>query len=165
METGISIKGFFRVHITEDKKGKEKLVGDSGWCKNVLTNLGIQHYLGELLSASAGSLQIKSVGLGTGGSPATDAVTLPGEIMASTQRTSLTISFLSRTTSDGSATLRFTATFASSDSFITASANVSNIGLFNSSAVGNTIFAGNTYASSALNTNQNVNVTYEIQMG
>jgi hypothetical protein len=59
--------------------------------------------------------------------------------------------------------VQFTATFASSDSFMSATANISNIGLFQQSNVTTgTLFAGNTYASSSCATNQNVNATYTV---
>ena len=77
--------------------------------------------------------------------------------MGSTQRKAVTYA------NDSSTTAVFTATFASSESFVTAAYDISNIGLFNSNATNNTLFAGNTYTSSSLNTNQNVNVTYEIR--
>jgi hypothetical protein len=58
-----------------------------------------------------------------------------------------------------------TATFASANSFITATASISNIGLFQTSGpttASGTLYAGNTYTSSSLATNQNVNATYTI---
>ena len=165
MEDGVKLNGFYRVHITEDRDGKEVIVGDSGWHKNILTNLGIQNYLAYTLAASAGSKQIGFIAIGTGGTPATDAVVLVGEIMGSTHRKAVTKAFSARTTSNGSATMQFTATFASSDSFLTGASNISNIGLFAATTTNDTLFAGNTYASSACATNQNVNVTYEIQLG
>ena len=62
---------------------------------------------------------------------------------------------------NGSTSGQFTATFSSADSFVTNTQNLSNIGLFATSAAG-TLFAGNTFASSSCATNQNVNVTYNI---
>jgi hypothetical protein len=59
--------------------------------------------------------------------------------------------------------MQFAATLASSDSFVTSAANISNIGLFNSIANG-TMMAGNTYTSSALATNQNVEMSYQIRI-
>ncbi len=164
MKNGISIKGFFRVHIKEDIDGKETLVGDSGWKPNILTNEGIEFYLAKLLAASAGSVQVGFLALGTGGSPASNATTLPGEITSSTKRVAVTKAYSARSTSDGSGTLQFTATFASSYSFLAGASNLSNIGLYNSSAAG-TLFAGNTYASSAAQTNQAIETSYVIQIG
>lgn len=152
MKDTIQLKGFFRVNIEEDGK----IVGDSGWRQNVVTNVGFLNYIVFLLGDSAGSRQAKFVALGTGGAPATNATTLAGEVMSSTERVAVTFG------SVGSTTAQFTATFASSDSFVTTNFNISNIGLFVSSAE-NSLFVGNTYTSSALATNQNVNITYQIR--
>jgi len=151
---GVKIQGFSRVRIKENGK----IVGDSGWCgPNQITNLGFKNYLCQLLGKEAASKQVAYVALGTGGAPASNATTLPGEIMGSTQRKSVTAG------SVGSTTEQFTATFASSDSFLTGASNLSNIGLFAATATNDTLFAGNTYASSSCNTNQDVNVTYQIR--
>ncbi len=149
----IKVRGFFRLQITEDGKG---IVGDSGWCKNQVTNDGINQFLCLTLAGMAGSKTVNKVALGTGGAPAATDTTLAGEIMSSTQRVTVSPSTVS------SKTIQFTAAFASSASFLSAAANLSNIGLFNSAA-GGTLFAGNTYTSSSCNTNQNVNVTYQIR--
>lgn len=151
----IKIKGFYRLQLEESGK----IIGDSGWLKNQVVNLGFRDYLVRLLGSLAGSKQVSHVLLGTGGAPAAADTSLAGEITdASNSRAAVTAA------TSGSKTLQLTATFASSDSFVTTSHNISNIALVNTSttAVG-TIFAGNTYTSSSLNTNQNVNVTYEIQ--
>jgi hypothetical protein len=161
MKDGIRAKGFFRVQIEENGK----IVGNSGWKKNMVTNLGLEYYLARCLMGQAGSLQVGYVALGTGGAPASDAVTLPGEISASTKRKAVTTNFSSRTINGGSCTVQFTATFGSTDNFLAGASNLSNIGLFNGTTTTNTLFAGNTYASSSCNTNQNVNVTYQIRLG
>ena len=154
LQDGVKIHGFFRVHL-EGPDGK--IIGDSGWQKNQITNLGFLGYLVHTLGASAGSKQIGFVALGTGAAPASNATTLAGEIMSSTQRKAVTYANVASTTA------QFTATFASSDSFLTAAANLSNIGLFNATTTNATLFAGNTFASSSCDTNQNVNVTYQIR--
>lgn len=149
----IKVRGFFRVQITEDGKG---IVGDSGWRKNQVTNLGFEQYLAQTLGGMAGSKTVSHVALGTGGAPAAIDTTLAGEIMSSTQRKTVSPSTVA------SKTVQFTAAFASSASFLSAAANLSNVGLFNTSS-GGTLFAGNTFTSSSANTNQNVNVTYQIR--
>jgi hypothetical protein len=152
---GMKVKGFFRVQITEAGKG---VMGDSGWCENQVTNDGIQQYLVDWLTSGAG----KSVGymaLGTGGAPAAGATDLPGELNHGVaDRAAVTSSIIA------SVTAQFTGAFASAASFVTATANISNIGLFNTAtaAVG-TLFAGNTFASSSCATNQSVNATYQIR--
>jgi hypothetical protein len=95
------------------------------------------------------------VALGTGTAPGASATTLNGELGEAVRKA------VTAATSSTSKALQLTATFASADSFVTASRNISNIGLFNSSAAG-TLFAGNTFTSSAVATNQAVNVTYTV---
>ena len=154
-----NIKGFSRVQITEEAPdGTQKVIGDSGFCgPNQITNLGFLNYLVKLLGASAGSKQIGYVALGTGSAPNATHTTLNGEVMASTQRKAVTFGSVNSTTA------QFTATFASSDSFLSAAANLSNIGLFAATDTNDTLFAGNTFASSSCATNQNVNVTYQVR--
>lgn len=58
----VKVQGMFRVNITENGK----VVGDSGWRKNQITNLGFNQYL----VGSLGNISGKSVthaALGTGG--------------------------------------------------------------------------------------------------
>lgn len=161
---GVRIRGFYRLNITAPND-ESKIVGDSGWQKNVLTNVGIEKFLAYTLAGSAGSLQVGAVALGTGGAPASNATALPGEIMDSTQRNAvLVLGFSARSVSDGQATMQWTFTFNSTASFLTAVAALSNVGLFNSVS-GGTLFAGNVFASSTCNTNQNVNGTYQIRIG
>lgn len=142
-------KGFFRVQITEDGR----VVGDTGWKQNQITNLGFNQYLVSALGAIAGSKQVSHLALGSGTVPGAAATSLDGEVE---KRQAVTAA-----TSSSSKTVRFTGTFDSANSFLTASRNLSNIGLFNSSSTG-TLFAGNTYTSSAVATNNNVNCTYDI---
>lgn len=139
-----NIKGFSRVQITEDGK----VVGDSGFCgPNQITNLGFLNFLVKLIGKSSGSVQVGYVALGTGSAPNASHTTLNGEIMGSTQRQDVTLSAV------GSTTAQFTATFASSASFLTGASDLSNIGLFYSTATNDTLFAGNTFASSSCATN------------
>lgn len=151
----IRARGFFRVQITEDGK----VVGDSGWRKNQVVNLGFDQFLCQTLGGMAGSKTISHMALGTGGAPAATDTSLAGEIThATNSRKTVSPSTVA------SKTLQLTAAFNSADSFITASVNISNIGLFNTSQTATgTIFAGNTYTSSALATNQSVNATYQIR--
>lgn len=149
MAESIGIRGFFRVQLEESGK----VVGDSGWKENQITNLGFNQYLVSALGSIAGSKYVSHMALGSGTVPGATATTLDGEVEV---RASVTAA-----TSSSSKTLQLTATFSSANSFVTNTQNISNIGLFNSSATG-TLFAGNTYASSSCATNQNVNATYQI---
>lgn len=148
---GMKIEGFFRVQLSEDGKG---VVGDSGWCKNQITNDGIKQYIVDWLTSGAGK-SVTHMALGTGGAPASNDTSLTGEVQA---RAAVSSSIVA------SGTAQFTAAFASSNNFVTATQNISNIGLFNTSTAGvGTIFAGNTFASSSCATNQSVNATYQIR--
>ena len=149
----VAIQGFSRVQIEENGK----IVGDSGFVgPNQITNLGVLNFLVNLLGKTTGSSQVGFVALGTGGTAASDATNMTGEIMGGTKRKVVTVGNVASTTAE------FTATFASGDSFLTATAALSNIGLFAASS-GGTLFAGNTYASSSCGTNQSVNVTYQVR--
>ena len=147
----LKVRGLFRLQITEDGE----VVGDSGWRENQVVNLGFNQYLVSTLGAIAGSKQITHMALGSGTVPGAAATSLNGEVQV---RQAVTAA-----TSSSSKTLRLTGTFASANSFVTNTQNISNIGLFNTSTQGaGTIFAGNTFASSSVATNQQVNCTYDI---
>lgn len=130
---GVAIKGFYRVQIVDDKKG---VVGDSGWKQNQVTDLGIRSYLVNWLTSSTG-FAVTHMALGTGGAPASNATTLSGEVQV---RQAVTSSIVA------SATAQFTAAFASANSFVTATSNISNVGLFcTSTKQSASLFAGNTF--------------------
>ena len=148
-----TLKGFFRIQLTESKGGKEEIVGDSGWKENQVTNLGIQDYLVDALLGNSGNKAVTHMALGTGTAPGAAGTDLQGEIThAVDSRKAVSTSIIA------SKTAQFTAAFNSAASFVTAALNIQNVGLFETSTTsGGTIFAGNTYASSSLATNQNVN--------
>lgn len=149
------MEGRFRLQITQDENGVPKVIGDSGWCKNQIVDLGVQDYIIDWLVAGTDSAgkSITHLALGTGGAPASNDTSLSGEVV---KRQAVTTSIVA------SRTAQFTGAFASSNSFVTDTRNISNVALFNTSS-GGTLFAGNTYASSSCATNQNVNVTYQIR--
>lgn len=142
----VGIKGSFRLQITEDGK----VVGDSGWWHNQITNEGFRAMI-RAVSGITGSSQITHLALGTGGAPAAADTTLGGEVV---KRQAVTAA-----TSSTSKAVQFTGTFSSANSFVTSTQNISNIGLFATSS-GGTLFAGNTFASSSCATNQDVNCSY-----
>lgn len=157
----IKVRGFYRIQL-ENSNGT--IAGDSGWKENAVVNLGFNNYLVKLLGAIAGSAQISHMALGTGGAPGATDTSLAGEVSTNGSG-SVVRSAITAATSATSKTVRFTATFSSANSFLTASANISNVGLFNVSGpttASGSLFAGNTYTSSACATNQNVNCTYDI---
>lgn len=163
---GVKVKGFFRLNIVENGK----VVGDSGWLEdkslrngdgmleNQIVDLGYSHYLVDLLGQGASSKQISRMMLGTGTAPAAAATTLPGELNTATYtRTTVTFANVA------SKTARFTATFASANSHITAAVTLQNIGIINNTTSAGTLMAGQTYNTSQWNTNQDINATYEIR--
>jgi hypothetical protein len=151
-QDGINIRGFFRVHLVEhEENGEPRIVGDSGWVKNTVVNLGKRDYLCTPLAGGTAKA-IALMGLGTGGAPAITDTALAGELShsATGARNRLTCN----TSQIGSTAIEWQATFQSITSFATVTANISNIMVINSTTSGGTIFAGNTFASSLLNTNQ-----------
>lgn len=146
---GIAVRGFYRVRIVDG----DKVVGDSGFNQNQVTNLGFNQHLVSALGSISGSKYVSHVALGTSGAPAASDTSLTGEVGS---RTAVTAA-----TSSNSKTLRLTATFPSGWHTSPSAYNISNIGLYNSLSTG-TLFAGNTYASSSCASNQAVNVTYDI---
>lgn len=152
----LKLKGFARIKISENGK----IVGDSKWIKNLITDYGLDEYLGQTLVGGGGSKRVSAVALGEGGAPATNDNSLESEIAATNSdaiRQAYSGSVV--TAADASAlTLRWLATFGSGDR--SASYDISNIGLFSNTS-GTGLMAGQTYASSNLETNQDVHATYE----
>ena len=148
----IRAKGFFRLNVVNPDG---TIAGDTGWKENQIVNTGYQDFLMYLLAGSAGSLRPSHAALGTGTVPASSATTLSGELTETAGRQALT------TGTSGSKTVQYTFTLASG--VIAAASTIQNVGLFSGSTqAGGTMFAGNTYATSALATNQAVNGTYNI---
>jgi hypothetical protein len=149
--------GFFRLNIVEEKSGRKMVVGDSGWCKNTLTNLGVQHYMVERMASIAGSMVVSYAGMGSSGSvqAADTNISSPAAVNRN--------SFAVVGSVQASRTLRYTGSVQSN---IYPATTIANVGLFADSATTNatgSIFCGQTFASSALATNQAVNLTYDIQ--
>ena len=149
-------KGFFHLQI-EDPDGT--IVGDSGIIKNTVTLLGFQHICLNLGTGLSGT-KFAFVNVGEGTAPASDAVALQSEVSGVGNvviRQAPTASTLA-----GSLTLRHLATMASSNSFVTASESISNVGLFIHSDEANSCVAGASYATSSVGINQAVNITYDL---
>jgi hypothetical protein len=153
---GVRARGFFRLQISEQDG---KVSGDTGWRENQVTNLGIEQYLCYSLGTAVGTAKnIAYAMLGTGTAPGAAATALDGEITdIAAARCAVT------PTTIASKTVQFAFTLASS--VYTAAKTIQNVGLINhsSTATAGTIFAGNTYTTSALATNQSVNGSYQIR--
>lgn len=159
-QDSVKVRGFFKLRLGyPDENGVVKVVvGETPWVPNLITNLGKDQYLAQLLGAMAGSKQVTYAALGTGGAPVATDTALAGELTdAAGCRCAVNV-----TTANASGTVDFR--FTLNSNVITAAHNISNVGLFNTSTTSaGTIFAGNTYTSSTLATNQAVNGTYEIR--
>lgn len=158
MRDSTKVKGFFRLNVVEHKNGKSKVVGDSGWKHNQITNVGYETYLVGQVGSIAGSLRPSHLALGLGTDAiASNATGLLSELTdAAGCRCAVTPSAVS------SKTLQFVATLASN--VITATRAIGNIGIFATSSItAGSIMAGNTYAVSTLQTNQSVNMSYQIR--
>jgi len=153
----LKVAGFFRLNIIDHNDGEAKVVGDSGWCKNLVTNLGFQHYIIENMGGLSGSSIVAAFALGLGTAPGATATSLESELSDVTNcRFTMTPTVVS------SKTLNMVGTLASS--IITANRTIQNVGVFATTAVtAGSILCGNTYATSQLQTNQSVNVTYQLR--
>jgi len=148
----VRARGFFKLDIVNPDG---KIAQKGAWRENQIVNVGYQDFLMYLLAGSAGSLRPSHAALGTGTVPASNATVLAGELTETAGRMALT------TGTAGSKTVQYTFTLASG--VIAAASTIQNVGLFSGSTQGGgTMFAGNTYATSSLATNQAVNGTYAI---
>lgn len=158
MTQQITLQGFAKVQISE----KGKIIGDSGWIKNRITDYGLDECIGQLIVGGAGSKRVSAVALGTGTAPATNHSTLNGELVATnTDAIRQAHAGVTVTTSNGAGvTCRWLGTFGSGDR--TATYDIANIGLYSNTS-GTGLMAGTTYSSTNVGTNQDVHATYEWQ--
>lgn len=147
-DEGVTVRGFFRLKIGEGNS----IVGDSGWVENTIVNDGFDQYICRSLGAVAGSKTIAYVNLGTGTAPNATHTTLHGE--TGTRKTTSNSVVASKT-------LQMTAAFDSTD-HPGGTPSIGNVGLFNAVSSG-TLFSGNTFGSSAWNSNQSISLTYQIK--
>ncbi|MFH2074168.1 MAG: hypothetical protein ABIJ57_02300 [Pseudomonadota bacterium] len=158
-ESRFKLQGFTRVHLKEGKK----LVGDSGWVgPNMVVNGGIQQFILNCIAKTTGSLQVGAMAVGTGGAPASDAISLANEYGGTAKRKAVTVATSQRAASNGTATLQFSASWASGDN--SGSSNIANVGLFDVSTAAGSLFAGNTYASSTWSNNQDLYASYQVRI-
>jgi hypothetical protein len=145
---GIAVKGFCRLQIVD--KNTKKIVGDSGWVgPNQITNYGLNSCV-VAAPFGAGSVQAAGLLLGSGSVPASNATTLPNSL------SDYWSAFAYSSVID-SLTARMSVSFDGTLGAVT----LSNIGALAVSS--DTLLWGNTFASSALATTQDVNCTYELR--
>lgn len=161
MAEEIPVHGRFRIQIGErvdrfgnpNPRGRSKrIVGDSGWVNNTLTNEGKNFYLAAKVGSVTGSKTPTHFQVATQ-STAVDATqtALLGE-------TRIRKTLLASTLATG--TLRMTASWSSTDN--TAAITIGSIGIYETSTFGGgTLGAGQTYTTSQWNSNQDLSATYE----
>ena len=143
---GIRIKGFFRIQITDKKTWK--VVGDTGYMANQITNYGLANCLVGGPAGAGSTVQIAGAMLGSGTNPATDAVALDN---SNTDYYSTVGEAINNSTQ---------AQFTQSFDGTLGAATIANDGLF--AASDGSLIAGKTFASSAVATTQDVNLTYNL---
>lgn len=157
--SSVRVRGFYRLNVIDHNQetGEKKIVGDSGWKKNLVTNLGFQHYIIESMAGISGSSLVSYFALGLGTAPGATDTSLQSELTdAAGCRFTMTPSVVS------SKTLQMLGTLASN--VVTANRTIQNVGVFAvSTTSAGSMLCGNTYATSQLQTNQSVNVTYQLR--
>jgi hypothetical protein len=148
--TRVVVRGFLRGQLVNGETGK--IEGDTGWIENQLVNFGLNS-LGTYLASVAGSSGINYACM------ATQAVAM-NITQASLSGTTNAVRAVNITTS-GTMTVTYTASFASSD--LGASCSVAAAGLYYTNSGNASLFAGQTFSTSAWNTNQNFNLTYQLR--
>lgn len=154
----VRARGFFKINIVEDgPDGKPRVVGDSGWHENLITNKGFQNGIVSCLAGVAGSSQITHAALGTGTAPGAADTSLNGEITdVAGARMAVSASLV------GTGTAQFA--FTLNSGVYTAAKTITNVGLFQTSTTNaGSLYAGQTFSSSQLQTNQSVNGTYQLR--
>jgi len=163
VEPAIKLQGFFRVQLKEGKK----LVGDSKWVPNMVVNGGIQQFMLNLIGKTTGSLQVGGMAVGSGGAIASGDTAIANEYGGTAKRHGpgnggWAVATSQRAASNGTATLQFSCSWASGEN--SGASNLSNIGLFDMTTAAGSLFAGNTFTSSAWATNQDLYASYQIRL-
>ena len=143
------VKGFFAVQIKDKKTGK--IVGDSGWTANTLTNNGL-NAIAAIAIGGGGSYAVGYAAIGKG----TDAIVASMTDLKSKQNKYLAIT--PSTVATGTA--RCTVSFDGSDN--SATLTIGEIGLFKTDSAGSMV-AGNVFTTSQMTTDQTLNATYELR--
>ena len=151
MRNTIKVKGFFRAQIV-NKRGK--IVGDSGWRKNQITNNGWNSCLVAGPIGAAGSYKAAFGALGTG----TDAIASDATAVVGTLNSTSDAYIALATSVVSSKTARVT--FQHDGSL--GSGNVAQEGLFSGQTSGGMV-CGNSFNSSALGAAQSINITHELR--
>lgn len=142
----IRIGGFIRAQIV-DKKTR-RILGDSGWFKNQITNYGMANCF---CAAPIGAASVQAAGLvlGSGTEPNATHTVLDGS-------NSDQYSAFGQSTVTNSVSARVTQSFDGGNSSM---ATVANVGVLAAST--GSLIAGGTFASSSFGTDQTLNISYQ----
>ncbi len=145
---GVAVRGFTRLQITDKDTGK--IVGDTGYMENMITNYGFANCIVASPIKATGSIQVLSMMLGSGSTAiASNATNLNASL-------SKWVSSVAISSVVASLTARVSQSFDGTDAV-----TLKEVGLF--SVSNGSLICGNTFNSSALATTQDVNVTYELR--
>lgn len=159
-EVALTISGFYRVNIV-DPDGTVK--GDSGYKKNVVSNLGVANYIAYAFASTSGSTAItpKFMHLGSlQSSHASSLVNVTGAFDLSLAQSISSTQHTTRPDQSNGHTVRFLATFVS-NSIATTTRTIAAIGLFHTTNATSAMCAGS-FASSTIGSAQAINCTYDI---
>lgn len=147
-DKGVTLRGFTRVQIVN--KDTRKIVGDTGYLENTITQYGFANCIVASPIKATGSIQILSMLLGSGSTAiATDATKLGASL-------SKWVSAVAQSSVVETLTARLSQSFDGTDAI-----TIKEVGLL--SVSNGSLICGNTFNSSALATTQDVNVTYELR--
>jgi len=155
IQNSLIAKGFFDLEIVNPDG---TIAGKVERAPNLVTRHGFQHIC-LLVGTNLTGTQFSHLNVGEGAAPATNATSLPSEVSGTNGVVVRQVA--TAATQAGSVTLRFTGTMSSANSFVTATEDISNVGIFNHSD-GSSCVAGAAFTSSSCATNQNINITYDL---
>ncbi len=144
----VAIRGFTRLQIVDKKTGK--IVGDTGYVQNMITNYGFANCLVASPISANGSIQVVGMLLGSSGDAIASSATKLGASLSKWYSTVAISSVVA------SLTARLSQSFDGTDAI-----TLKEVGLL--SVSNGSLICGNTFNSSALATTQDVNVTYELR--
>lgn len=150
MTTGkVGIRGFIRGQLVNSETGK--IEGDTDWIENSLTNTGLT-VMADLIGGGANSYAIGYAVAAT----QTAALNMTQTVMSGTVNSFKSVA----TATSGTCTQTFTVSFGSAS--LTASCVLGAVGLHKTNSAGSLV-AGQTFATSNWNTNQDFFLTYQLR--
>lgn len=151
------VRGFLYTQILEKdpKTGKVKIVGDSGWKQNTVTNFGLDNAMAGACIGQAASVQVGYAGLAS--QSTTVNVTQASLLGASDPVNAVDVTTI--VTGKG----RCTVSFHGSD--MGGTMTIGSIGLFSTDTqtAAADMIAGATFATSQYASDQSVNATYQLE--